>query len=114
MTFVEKSLIPICATGFVALVLVNPMRFDWKQRVSISVTIMSFAYFLSHSIDIRRAKEVQSTPVPQTPVVIQQKTTGPGSPAIQGVHGDVTVTVDQSPTATSKPTKDQAKTPEKK
>jgi len=114
MTFIEKFLIPLCTTGFVALVLVNPMHFDRKQRISLSIVIVAFAYFLGHSIDIRRPNEVQSTPMPQSPAVIQQKTTGPGSPAIQGVQGDVTVTVDQSPTATSKPNKDQGKAPEKK
>jgi hypothetical protein len=45
-----------------------------------------------------------STPIPQIGVApiqqqqnqVQQTTTGPGSPAVQGVQGDVTVNVDQS------------------
>lgn len=35
---------------------------------------------------------------------VQQSTTGPGSPAVQGVQGDVTITVDQS-TGEAKPKK---------
>jgi hypothetical protein len=43
------------------------------------------------------ASSLQTNPPPApTNQQVQQKTTGQGSPAVQGVQGDVTITVDQS------------------
>jgi hypothetical protein len=54
----------------------------------------------------------QANPVPtsspQTPTQIQQITSGPGSPAVQGVGGSVSVTIDQS-SGKTKPQDDQGK-----
>ena len=44
---------------------------------------------------------------------VQQSTSGPGSPAVQGVQGDVTITVDQS-SGEAKPKKAADKKPEQK
>ena len=44
---------------------------------------------------------------------VQQSTSGPGSPAVQGVQGDVTITVDQS-SGDAKPKKAADKKPEQK
>jgi len=44
---------------------------------------------------------------------VQQSTSGPGSPAVQGVQGDVTITVDQSG-GEAKPKKPAEKKPEQK
>jgi hypothetical protein len=49
-----------------------------------------------------------ATPTPATPVSeqqtnqnVEQHTSGPGSPTVQGVRGDVTITIDQSDTGKS-------------
>ena len=42
-------------------------------------------------------------PAQQQPNLIRQTTTGAGSPAIQGVQGDVSVTVEQNPSKTQSP-----------
>jgi hypothetical protein len=42
------------------------------------------------------AQSVAAPAKQQTNQVVQQSTTGAGSPAVQGVQGDVTITVDQS------------------
>jgi len=42
-------------------------------------------------------KVVPSKRDSSSPNAVKQTTTGPGSPAVQGVDGDVTITVDQSP-----------------
>jgi hypothetical protein len=57
---------------------------------------------------------VQTTPLPppaqqQTNSDVQQKSTGAGSPNVQGVQGDITITVDQSSDKTK-----TKKAPEKK
>lgn len=50
---------------------------------------------------------------PQQQSQIQQKTTGPGSPTINGVQGDVSVTVDQT-SSKSQPQKEQKKNQQSK
>jgi hypothetical protein len=45
------------SSGFVALVWINPMHFDLKQRISVALTIIALAYFLGHSLDIRQAPQ---------------------------------------------------------
>lgn len=40
--------------------------------------------------------DVPANAAPQEPNQVDQKSTGAGSPNVQGVHGDVTITVDQS------------------
>ena len=53
---------------------------------------------------LKTSRIVAAQPPPAVPVATQkqtnsevkQTTTGPGSPAVQGVQGDVTITVDQS------------------
>jgi hypothetical protein len=49
-------------------------------------------------VQIPRPKRPNDTEQPKPPhkVKVQQNSTGPGSPNVQGVSGDVTITVDQS------------------
>jgi len=58
-------------------------------------------------------KQTQPPPSQRQNNVVQQKTSGPGSPTIQGVQGDVNVTVDQS-SGKTKPEKPQPKKPAQK
>jgi hypothetical protein len=51
--FLEKVVLPVLAAALMALMFVNPMKFDWLQRISLFVTIIAFAYFLSHTLHLR-------------------------------------------------------------
>ena len=51
--FLEKVVLPVLAAALMALMFVNPMKFDWLQRVSLFIAIVAFAYFLSHSLHLR-------------------------------------------------------------
>ena len=77
---------------------------QWLGRLAAAMAIgalaggMLLAYF-----KIARVRVVASPPSSSAPVSsqqqtnqVQQTTTGQGSPAVQGVQGDVTITVDQS------------------
>jgi hypothetical protein len=61
--------------------------------------------------DLARKASVESGGQPMNQV--QQSTSGPGSPAVQGVQGDVTITVDQTGSE-SKPEKPAEKKPDQK
>lgn len=48
--WVERYLLPICAAIVFGLVILNPFKFDWPQRIALLVAISAFAYFLAHTV----------------------------------------------------------------
>jgi hypothetical protein len=48
--WVERYLIPICAAIVFGIVILNPLKFDWQQRLSLVIAISAFAYFLAHTV----------------------------------------------------------------
>jgi hypothetical protein len=48
--WLERFIIPICAAVVISLSILNPMKMDWQQRVSLGVAIASFAYFIAHTL----------------------------------------------------------------
>jgi len=51
--FLEKFILPILAAAFMALMFVNPMKFDWRSRISLFIALTALAYFLSHMLHLR-------------------------------------------------------------
>jgi hypothetical protein len=54
---------------------------------------LTLAYYRVHAA---AKPSAQPSPAPVKQRSVQQKSSGPGSPNVQGVEGDVTITVDQS------------------
>jgi hypothetical protein len=75
---------------------------QWVARLAAGMAIVTLAggMVLAYLKTARPAVSPQSSSAPVLPQQqinqVQQTTTGPGSPAVQGVQGDVTITVDQS------------------
>lgn len=91
----------------------------WMGPVAAGMAILALAggLTLAYVKTARQANPVVSQPAAaaaptQTNQQVQQTTKGAGSPIVQGVQGDVTITVDQS-TGSTKKTPD-AKTTDKK
>jgi len=51
--FLEKILLPVLATVGSAILVVNPMKFDWQSRVSLFVGLLAIGYFVSHQLHLR-------------------------------------------------------------
>ena len=51
--FLEKLVLPVLAAAVTILIFVNPMKFDWRQRLSLFIAVIALAYFISHSLYIR-------------------------------------------------------------
>lgn len=51
--FGEKFLLPVLATVITAVVLLNPMKWDWQSRVALFVGVTALAFLLSHQIHLR-------------------------------------------------------------
>jgi hypothetical protein len=48
--WLERYILPICATIVFGALILNPFKIDWQQRVSLFVAVSAFAYFLAHTI----------------------------------------------------------------
>jgi hypothetical protein len=100
--------------GYLAKVKRNDER-RWISRAAVAAAvvglagglIIAYAQILKPTIPSVRSA---APPVQQQTNQVQQSTTGPGSPAVQGVQGDVTITVDQS-SGEAKPQKSAPKQP---
>jgi hypothetical protein len=55
------------------LIILNPLKFDWQQRISLFVAVSAFAYFLAHTV--HKPKVSTSTPLAPDPrvVVLEQQ-----------------------------------------
>jgi hypothetical protein len=81
----------------------------WMAPLAVSAAILTLAGGLTLSY-FRTAKsappvvQTDKKPAPTQVNQVQQSSTGPGSPNVQGVNGNVVITVDQSgETSTKKP-----------
>jgi len=101
--FLEKFVLPVLAAGLITVVIVNPFKFDWHQRISLLVCILAAAYFVGYSL-------YKSKPAPThggAPVVDAPKKTGDAttsgaqSPAVTGDKNKIIY--DQSPHPEKKP-----------
>lgn len=88
--------------GYLARVKSNDER-RWLSPVAMAVAFVALAgglvlAYLQTPKPVTPAAQTIAAPAQQqqTNQVVRQSTTGPGSPAVQGVQGDVTITVDQS------------------
>lgn len=65
--WIERYLIPICAAIVFGLVVLNPLKFDWQQRIALLVAISAFAYFLAHTVHKPKASTVAQAAPPADP-----------------------------------------------
>jgi hypothetical protein len=73
--WIERYLIPICATIVFGLVILNPLKLDWQQRVALLIAISAFAYFLAHTVHkpkLSSAAPIVDAPDPRIGVLEQQ------------------------------------------
>lgn len=46
----ERYVLPICVAVVFGLTILNPFKFDWRQRISLAIGISALAYFVAHTI----------------------------------------------------------------
>jgi hypothetical protein len=75
--FLERFVLPAFAAILVALLLVNPMKFDATQRITGAVVIIAAAYFVGHTIYLRnQPKPPMEFAIPRIINVINQNDRG--------------------------------------
>lgn len=91
--FLEKVILPVLVTAGAAILIVNPMKFDWESRISLFVGLLAIGYFVSHQLHLRNeairtgtAPSVSVTNAVPKPTHISgaASTIGDGSPANTG------------------------------
>jgi hypothetical protein len=48
--FLEKFVLPVLATAVIALIVINPLKWDWRQRGSLFLGVMFLAYFVVYTL----------------------------------------------------------------
>jgi len=101
--FVERFVLAILAFVVTGVCILNPWKWDWQQRISLGLAIVSFAYFLGHTYSRNNSVAPQSSVTQATSPATEpnQKTgnataNGKNSVANTGNVGDITISSDQS------------------
>jgi hypothetical protein len=55
----ERYILPICVAIVFGLTILNPLKLDWRQRVSLAIGVSAFAYFVAHTIHKPPSKNTQ-------------------------------------------------------
>jgi hypothetical protein len=48
--WLERYILPVCAAVVFGLTILNPLKLDWQQRVSLAIAISAIAYFVGHTL----------------------------------------------------------------
>jgi uncharacterized membrane protein len=80
--FLERFILPALATVLIGVILLNPLKFDWQQQISLAIAVVALAYFVGHTV--HRTNEARDTLNPPTRITGPATTSGPDSPAITG------------------------------
>jgi hypothetical protein len=84
--FLERFVLTVLAGGVITLVILNPLKWDWQQRTSFLVVIVAAAYFVAHTLTLKKPTSSQApAPAIEAPRKTgDAATTGPNSPAVTG------------------------------
>src|SRR5277367_894400 len=101
--FLERFVLPILAAVVTGVCLFNPWKWDWHQRASLFVGVVSLAYFFAYtSYRIKPETTQTSAPAIEAPKKTGNATTsGDNSPAVTSDGNNITY--DQSTHPGKKP-----------
>ena len=91
--FLERFVLPALATALIAVVIINPLKFDWQQRLGLLVAVLGLAYFVARTVYVNNRSALTVQP-PATPIL---DTPGPVKAAPPATTGPATTHGDNSP-----------------
>jgi len=107
LIFLERFVLPILAALVVGIILLNPLKFDRAQQISLFLAVVCTAFFIGHTINKKQQTNAvgPTQPAVTTPLEPQKpsgdaKTSGPNSPAVTGGVNSFTY---EQPAASTKP-----------
>ncbi len=60
--WLERYLLPVCAAASIGIIVLNPMNFDWTQRITLGVAIVAVSYFAAHTLHKQRSVQLPQQP----------------------------------------------------
>jgi hypothetical protein len=86
--FVERFVLPVLAAIPIGVIVLNPLKLDLRQRVSLCVVVVSLAYFVGHTLNKPKSESIEVQSKPSTaeshPATGSATTMGDKSPAVTG------------------------------
>lgn len=83
--FLEKFVLPVLAAFMLTVILLNPLKLDKPQRISLAIAVLAIAYFVGHTLERSKATPAKSIdPVSAAPRSGAATTSGDQSPAQTG------------------------------
>jgi hypothetical protein len=64
--FLERFVLTVLAAVLIGVILLNPFKLDWRQRVSLAVAVVAFAYFVGHTVHKMNRAPSQFTAPPES------------------------------------------------
>ena len=93
--FLERFVLPCLATLLAGGIVINQMKLDWHQRVSLGIATIALAYFAGHTLykksAIARPAPPTSIPGESVPGNIRMESHGDNSPNVLNNQGSVTI-----------------------
>ena len=107
--FLEKFILPLLVAVVMGICVFNPWKWDWHQRISLSLAAIAIAYFVGYTLTKGKptiSPTAGGAPIAQPSV---NTTNGPQSPIMPDNSGNVTIGNDDSSKPKEPPPKDKPK-----
>jgi hypothetical protein len=91
--FLERFVLPLLVAVVMGVCVFNPWKWDWHQRISLSVAAIAVAYFVGYTLTKSKPTISLQAPIAQPSV---NTTNGPQSPIMPDNSGNVTISNDNS------------------
>jgi hypothetical protein len=91
--FLERFVLPLLATTLIGVIVINPLKFDGTQQITLAIAIVALAFFVGHTVHKTNRQPAVKESVIRTPPSRSAATSGDKSPANSGdgntfVYGD--------------------------
>jgi hypothetical protein len=76
--FLERFVLPMLAAGVIAVIVLNPFKFDWHQRAGLLLVVVGLAYFAARTVQLEnRTSQALSPSSPVGPPSIPSSLPAP-------------------------------------
>jgi hypothetical protein len=80
--WLERFVLTVLAAAFLSLVILNLMKLDYTQRITLGIAIVAISYFVGHTIYVARSAPVAQSPG-SAPIPKETNEPPPGTDALQ-------------------------------
>ncbi len=105
--FLERFVLPVLAAAVIAVIVLNPLKLDRQQRISLLVCVLASAYFVGYTLYKRNSVPTHgAAPMVGAPRRTGDATTnGSQSPAVTGDGNKINYAQSPDPPKKSEPSK---------